>query len=144
MSSGQVTFTTNSTARAAGNATGDTAGGGSGSSSSSGSGGGGGGSGSVDVYGWAVLDRMRDANGTCLDWCAAAMEQLGVSPRGHRHFVCFPLYAPDQPGGAPAVCANSCPGNGECGASCPADGPYKDLPGVRSGQRHLGVTFSMA
>lgn len=106
MSSGQITFTSNTTTTAPQSP-------------------------GVDAYGWAVLDRMRDQSNVCIDWCGEAMKQLGVHPHSHQHFVCFPLYKPDQAPGAPAVCDNACPGNGECGASCPADGPYSDLPGVR-------------
>lgn len=91
------------------------------------------GDGRVDVYGWAVLDRMRGADGVCLDWCQEAMRQLNVSARSHQHTVCFPLYAPDQAGGAPGVCDNACPGGGECAASCPKEGPYAGLPGCGCG-----------
>jgi hypothetical protein len=98
------------------------------------------GAGRVDVYGWATLGAMRDAaSGVCLDWCAEAMAQLGVSGGGHQHFVCFPLYKPDQPVGAPAVCDNACPGGGDCAASCPADDIFKNLTGVRApGRRGRG------
>jgi hypothetical protein len=86
----------------------------------------------VDAYGWATLDAMRGADGVCRDWCADAMAQLNVSAKSHRHYVCLPLYAPDQAGArAPAVCDNLCPNGGDCAASCPADGPYSGLPGVR-------------
>jgi hypothetical protein len=124
MSSGQVTFASNATvaaaaAAAAANATAAAAAPGDARA------------GAVDVYGWAVLDKMRGDSNVCYDWCQDAMEQLGVSARSHKHYVCFPLYRPDQPGvGAPAVCDNACPDNGECPASCPRDGPYRDLPGV--------------
>jgi hypothetical protein len=154
MSGGQLTFASNTTLRATAAAA--PAGGGArgapsgGSGSSPGSAGGGGSSegdspgearaGSVDVFGWAVLDKMRGETNVCYDWCQEAMEQLGVSPKSHRHYVCFPLYRPDQPGaGAPAVCDNACPSNGECPNSCPSDGPYRDLPGVSQGSAAGGA-----
>ncbi|KAI8472667.1 MAG: hypothetical protein J3K34DRAFT_204238 [Monoraphidium minutum] len=125
MSGGQVTFESNSTRRNLG------ASGGVGVGAASGAAIGG----RVDVYGWATLDAMRDnATHECLDWCGDAMRRLGVSPRGHQHVVCFPLYKPDQAAaGAPAVCDNACPSNGACGASCPAGDAYRGLAGCGCG-----------
>jgi hypothetical protein len=125
MSGGQVTFATNATARvlsAAANASEAAAAAAAVPDA-----------GAVDVYGWATLGSMRGADNVCLDWCAEAMKALGVSSTSHRHYVCFPLYKPDQPAGAPAVCDNQCPGGGECGASCPPGEPYGSLPGCGCG-----------
>jgi len=116
MSGGQITFTTNATRHlgsrnAAAVAAREAAG-------------------RVDVYGWAVLDKMRDnETNICYDWCEQAMQALNVTAKSHQHYVCFPLYGPDRVGSAPAVCDNACPTGGECAASCPAEGPYSQLPG---------------
>lgn len=71
----------------------------------------------VDVYGWATLDAMRDASGTCLDFCSEAAAQLGVDKAAYNHIVCMPLYTNGK-----GVCQKCSPGNpGEpCVGTCPA------------------------